>query len=176
MGTNPSRKHPQPRIAQEVEALTTWSRPGTRAGRIRDVVAAVAAAVLGSVVIAVLLRAVHVHFSLASRIALSEVLPALAVGALVSKWGWWNRVGWRWPTWRSIWLLCLPVALLVISLLSSRAPSLYTQPAVATGVAVLLVGFTEEMWFRGVVLELVIPRGALVATVYRPGCSRHCIS
>lgn len=142
-----------------------WTEPRTARGRIVDITAAIALSIIVPLLLSTLLHRFGTRLSLTKRIVLAEIPAAFAVAALVSKWHWWRRVGWRRPVWRTIWLLWLPVALLVLATLAGHPETKRTESVITAAVAVILVGFTEETWTRGVVLELFMSRGALAATV-----------
>jgi len=140
-----------------------------RAIRGRDVVIAVSVLLVYPWLLHGLLLLLHIHpprptiravYSL-----LSEAPRAVAAAVLLTKWNWWRRTGWRAPDWRQMWLLWVPVALVVAQWTVLHPPNravVYT--ALATLFA-LAVGFTEETWFRGLLLEGLRSRGALQAVV-----------
>jgi len=114
----------------------------------------------------------HVHAHRQTTIGatyrlLVEVPAALAAAALLTRLKWWRRAGWRAPDWRQMWLLWLPVAVVVAvwTLVLLYSPSQGVAYATATAALALAIGFTEEMWFRGLLLEALRPHGARSAVV-----------
>jgi membrane protease YdiL (CAAX protease family) len=95
----------------------------------------------------------------------SEIPRALAAAVLLTKWRWWRRTGWRTPKWGQMWVLCMPVAF-VVYVWATVHP--YLPGIVDTSLAVLFalaIGFTEEAWFRGLLVEGLRSRGAWQAVV-----------
>ncbi len=131
----------------------------------RDVIVAVVVSFGGPFLVSVALHAFDVRLNIGARAIVGDAIPALAAAFLLTRWGWWRRVGFKAPIWRSLWLLWLPGLLLVFAIAQGvsyvRRASL---PAVVGAViAALLVGFTEETWFRGILLEGLRGRSARVA-------------
>jgi membrane protease YdiL (CAAX protease family) len=136
-------------------------------GTVRDVVVALAITLAGAALLPRAFDLERAAVSSPARVVSGEVAAAVAVTWLVAKWNWWRRTGWRAPRWPSLWLLWLPVLLLVESNLSDHSGSVGTRTVVLGVVAVLLVGYTEEMWFRGVILGSLqsrSPRSAVLVS------------
>jgi membrane protease YdiL (CAAX protease family) len=136
--------------------------PVARGSRTADLALAVAASVVGTLAVGSVLRAAGSHPSRPIAAIASEVVPAASVAILVTRWRWWRRVGWRSP--KALWLLWFPLLLLAVSDSATSQRHMTPSHLTAGVAAVLVVGFTEEMWFRGVVVELLAPRGAVAAT------------
>jgi len=100
-----------------------------------------------------------------TRVLAGELPAALIVTGLVARWRWWERAGWRMPVWRSLWLLWLPLLILLVSTESSHGHALRAGSVAAGAAAVLLVGYTEELWFRGVLLGAILPRSPRAAVL-----------
>jgi membrane protease YdiL (CAAX protease family) len=142
-----------------------------RAVRRREVVIAVGVALLVPHLLGWLIS-LHFHAHRQTTIGatyalLIEVPAALAAAALLTRLKWWRRAGWRAPEWRQMWLLWLPVTVVVSewTLLLLYSPSRGAAYTAATAALALAVGFTEEMWFRGLLLEALRSRGAISAVI-----------
>jgi uncharacterized protein len=90
------------------------------------------------------------------------LLNALFAGVLVSNLGWWREVGFNVPrAWKNLRLLAMPALLLTIPTLLLRpqlpALSMLTPLIIIT----LLIGFQEEIIFRGVILRALMPLGVM---------------
>lgn len=118
----------------------------------------------------------------------SELIPTIIrcglltilVAVLLSRWGWWRRVGFKPPkTKRDLLYFAIPLVIpLVLNLVPSAAlgnpPNLleviadaFSRPTyVLIDLAVsLLISFTQEGIFRGVMLQAILPRGTWKAVI-----------
>ena len=90
---------------------------------------------------------------------------ALAAVALVSFLGWWRLVGLNRPSqWRDLKLLALPALLVFLPLLGGFKV-IDTGTVIFLLVGYLLTGFFEEMFFRGVIMRVLRPKGVWVAVL-----------
>ncbi len=133
---------------------------------------AFAIAVTGALIALVLAsRVVAAGLPSAPRLLLTAAVGAIELlGAvvIVSALGWWREIGFTRPSeWRRPWalaLLLLPVGIGLGDLVhaGTRAP---------LGIGLLLaglalgVGFTEETYFRGIVLRALVTRGRVAAVI-----------
>jgi membrane protease YdiL (CAAX protease family) len=140
-------------------------RPQMPRHKARDVVVAIIAALGVPNLIALLFHAEGWHLAQPASIFVTDVPGAVAVSVLVTRWRSWDRFGWRPPLSRSVWLLWLPAVLFVTSAASGKPDQTAPGHVIVSAIAVLLVGFTEEMWFRGVLLTSLMPRGPWLAVV-----------
>jgi len=138
--------------------------PTVRDGRTGDAAVAVAVAVLGSAGLGALLGAFAHGWPRSALVVVGEIPAAAAVFALVTKWRWWRRVGWHAPS-GNTWLVWLPALMAAgpVGIVVHEAPS--PSRLLAALAAVLMIGFTEEMWFRGVLLESLLARGERTAVL-----------
>ena len=139
--------------------------PESGRGRARDVVVAVVFARGAPNLAALALHAAGIHIHQPASIFLIDGPGAIAACVLVTRWRSWERVGWREPMPRTPWLLWLPALLFLLSATSTKVVRTGPGYVVVSALAVLLVGFTEEMWFRGLLLTALMPRGAWFAVV-----------
>lgn len=96
--------------------------------------------------------------------ALANVVLTAALALVLTRLGWWGRVGFRRATPRQV-LWALPVALpMLVNLYPGLKPGGPAQVAGFLGLA-LLVGFVEESVFRGLMLRALEPRGVSRAVV-----------
>jgi membrane protease YdiL (CAAX protease family) len=141
---------------------------GSKRTKARDVVIAVALSFMLPWLIR-LAFGLHAHEFSATGSVITATPTAVAVAVLATRWGWWQRSGWRAPDWRAMWLLWLPVAPVVALLVAVFAGGYYPPSSVshvvAASIAALLVGFNEETWFRGLLLEGLRSRGVRFAVV-----------
>lgn len=120
-----------------------------------------------AVLLAVLLLARHAVFgtrvTYARAIAGEAALLGLALAA-VALLGWWRRTGIVAP-WRPAWSLAVLAAALACYL-ALTGVALFVYPVYAAGfLLAALVGLAEELVCRGLVLEILRPRGATAAVV-----------
>jgi membrane protease YdiL (CAAX protease family) len=132
--------------------------------RPRDAVIAIVVAVGGSAAVGIALALSAATWSRPVAVILLELPPAVAVAALVTKWRWWRRVGWHAPS-GNLWLLWFPLLLVLVPVAITVQAAPGATRLLAATVAVLMIGFTEEMWFRGVLLEALLPRGTRSAVI-----------
>ncbi len=84
------------------------------------------------------------------------VLVAVLLGAL----GWWRAAGFNRPArWRNLRLLWIPAAALIVLPLVAGVHTLAPSTAAYLVVAYALTGFTEEAWYRGLLLRVLGPLG-----------------
>ena len=84
------------------------------------------------------------------------VLVAVVLTAL----GWWRAAGFNRPArWRNLRLLWIPAAALIVLPLVSGVHTLAPTTAGFLVVAYALTGFTEEAWYRGLLLRVLGPIG-----------------
>lgn len=89
----------------------------------------------------------------------SGLMALLLVGAL----GWWGRVGFGAPRWRSLWVI---IPYLLYAAGGYRGVTTGLGMTIYFVLEALLVGFQEELWMRGLFLALLRPRfGAAGAVV-----------
>jgi membrane protease YdiL (CAAX protease family) len=139
--------------------------PSKPAGRARDVVVAIVVAAGVPNLVAVLLHVAGWHLHQPASIFLIDGPGAIAAAALVTRWNAWNHVGWRPPLPRTVWVLWLPGLLFFASAASAKAVRTAPGYVIVSALAVLLVGFTEELWFRGLLLSALLSRGPWFAVV-----------
>ena len=154
----------EPLSARIVSALSK-----VRRGRPRDVLIAIGVAVVGASLASWLIR-LHFHVQRRTTTAalyaiLFEAILGLPALALLMKWKWLRRAGWRTPEWRQLWLLWLPVADVAFTWIVLRPPARSLTYTVSTASFALAVGATEEMWMRGLLLEGLRSRGPRFAVV-----------
>lgn len=94
------------------------------------------------------------------------LLNALFAAVLLTRLGWWRASGFRRPERpRSLVLLALPVALLIVPALLVGIDVPPFGKALVLLVVTLLIGFQEEAIFRGVILNGLAPLGTLHAVL-----------
>lgn len=135
--------------------------------RPRHVALAVGIAFVGPLVLGIALDLADIHMRRWVGPLVGDALPALVAIFLLTRLGWWRRAGWRAPVWRSMHLLWLPLVLLTLSMISGFSHHRDVDPGRIPGalLAVLVIGFTEETWFRGILVEALRSRGAPAAAV-----------
>ena len=131
------------------------------------------------VVSAVALVAADVAIAVAVGVAATAIAPsiprlpdfialvaiALAGIALVSFLGWWRVVGLNRPAeWHNLKLLVLPALLVFLPLLRGFKV-IDTGTIIFLLAGYLLTGFFEEMFFRGVIMRVLRPKGVWVAVL-----------
>ncbi len=85
--------------------------------------------------------------------------------SLVDRLGWYRRVGLRSPRrWNRLWLAWLPVLYVALSL-AGGTESRALLSVLGIAALALAIGFEEELWTRGLVLESLRWRGTTVAVV-----------
>jgi CAAX protease family protein len=133
--------------------------------RARDAVIAVIVALAAPSLVSAAVHLSGAHLNVATRAITGDLIPASAAVFLVTKWRWWKPIGWQAPVWGDLYVMWLPALLLVFAIIQGTP---YLRDAsvsavVAGALAALVVGFTEEVWFRGLLLEGLRPRGARAA-------------
>ena len=102
---------------------------------------------------------------LTAAVGTIELVGAIAI---VSALGWWREVGFTRPAeWRRPWaaaLLLLPVGIGLGDLIHAGTRAPLWIALLLAGLA-LGVGFTEETYFRGLVLKALVTRGSLAAVI-----------
>lgn len=102
-----------------------------------------------------------------SQISLALVAAPLFLLAVVAWLGWWQQVGFRstahLSSLRLLWLPALFLAVIFLLVAAKGLPSAQTLGFIA--VNTLLVGFSEELMFRGVLLHGARSRFSVVAAV-----------
>lgn len=102
------------------------------------------------------------------RLFAVEIAGALFVAVLLTGLRWWREAGFTPPVqWRDLQLYLFPAALLgcaSLALIVVR-PTVTPLQVISTAVLALLIGFAEEGLFRGILLRILMPGGALRAAL-----------
>ena len=130
-----------------------------------DAFTAVAGIVFFTVVLAVVVHNVFGRLPRAGSVLVNEGPAAIAAIVLVSMWGWWRKVGWRLPNDFQLGVLWLLILLCGPAIAVWRQIDAPWHTLVGAAFAALLVGFAEEIWFRGIVLSALLDRGPYVAAI-----------
>ena len=114
---------------------------------------------------------------LTAAVGTIELVGAIAI---VSALGWWREVGFTRPAeWRRPWaaaLLLLPVGIGLGDLIHAGTRAPLWIALLLAGLA-LGVGFTEETYFRGLVLRALVTRGSLAVTnLFAPGAAPGAVA
>jgi uncharacterized protein len=95
---------------------------------------------------------------LSLQLAANGLLTILAI-VLLSYLGWWKRIGFRTPVrWRDLWYFWLPFVPILFNLVYGLRP-MSVQAAIFFLIMALLIGFVEEVFFRGLMLQPLARRG-----------------
>ena len=119
------------------------------------------------IVVIVLFGAIHAIFQLESlvQIAAADLILSLIGIFLLARLGWWRNAGYT----AGIRLAQVPLLILpcAIALLSLAQGVQVTAPVTILGFAALtlLIGFTEETWFRGLIFNTLLPAGTIRAVI-----------
>lgn len=84
-----------------------------------------------------------------------ELLAAVLAALILTGLGWWKRVDFAAPRWRSLWVV-LPYLVYVAG--GYRGVNTPWIDTLFIAVEAFLVGFQEEVWLRGIFLEVLRPR------------------
>ena len=108
--------------------------------------------------IAIAIR-VALHLSIYNQQVIADVtVLAFCIGLLTS-FGWWKRIGfWNPGSIRDI-PLFIPLILLIVVIYSIPSSNLPGYTYLSLLALAILVGFTEEIFFRGLLLESLLPAG-----------------
>ena len=108
--------------------------------------------------IAIAIR-VALHLSIYSQQVIADVtVLAFCIGLLTS-FGWWKRIGfWNPGSIRDI-PLFIPLILLIVVIYSIPSSNLPGYTYLSLLALAILIGFTEEIFFRGLLLESLLPAG-----------------
>ncbi len=117
------------------------------------------------------------HFTTLARQTLGEGLSAIVVLLLIILFSSWSETGFRQGVTAKGLLVCLvPVGLLLL-IFGTALPSTLSKASasiiVLAVVTVILVGFTEEGLFRGLLLRILLPKGiwpAIIVSSLLFGC------
>lgn len=94
------------------------------------------------------------------------VLNVVAIVALLTVLGWWREVGYNRPAvWRNLTLLALPALLAIVAPLARGFNTAEVGSLALLTFGYALTGFNEESWWRGLVLRILQPGGAVRACV-----------
>jgi hypothetical protein len=104
------------------------------------------------------------------QVALVDSVLACAGILVLVRLSWWEKAGYTsWIRWRDVPLF---IPLIAVALLSFTSGIPKTAPLILFAVAglTLVVGFAEELWFRGLILTALFPVGVLRATAISAVC------
>jgi hypothetical protein len=92
------------------------------------------------------------------------VVNAVAIAALLTALGWWREAGFNRPVaWRNLGLLALPAFLAIVLPLMRGFDTAELGSLAFLAFGYALTGFNEEAWWRGLVLHILRPGGAVRA-------------
>ena len=134
----------------------------------------------------ILSGALHAVFQLGSliQIAAADLILTLIGIFLLTRFGWWGKTGFTTGiSLAQVPLFILPLAIALFSLVQGiRVTAPFTILAFAA--LTILIGFTEETWFRGLIFTTLLPTGTMRAVAIKflpfcctspPECSRRCL-
>jgi len=102
---------------------------------------------------------VALHLSVYSQQVIADV-TILTIGAgLLTSFGWWKRIGfWNSGSLKDI-PLYIPLILLLLVIYSGYSINLTGYTQISLIALAILIGFAEELFFRGLLLESLLPVG-----------------
>ncbi|MBK9715717.1 MAG: CPBP family intramembrane metalloprotease [Kouleothrix sp.] len=93
-------------------------------------------------------------------------VATVVVAAALTLLGWWRTAGFNRPAaWRSLYLLWLPAVVTIVLPLLIGARAIEPATAAYLVFAYVLVGLREEALYRGIILRVLRPAGALRAVI-----------
>ena len=104
------------------------------------------------------------------QVALVDLVLACAGILVLLYLSWWEKAGYRsWIRKRDLLLFIPPVAIALVPF-ANGIPATAPLTIVAFAALTLLVGFAEELWFRGLILSSLLPVGIVRATAISAVC------
>ncbi len=95
------------------------------------------------------------------------LLNAIIAAVLLSWLGWWRDAGFNSPSqWRHLLLLVFPIMVLLLPALVVGIQMPPTAQLIPMAVVMLLIGFQEEAIFRGIFIQVLLPRGKMQAVMW----------
>jgi len=120
--------------------------------------------ILFAFILATIIR-IALHLTVYSYQVIADV-TFLAIGAgLLTSFGWWKRIGFWNPGSLNDVPLYIPLILLILFIYSGKSINLAGYTFISLLALAILVGFTEELFFRGLLLESLLPVGTIRAVL-----------
>jgi membrane protease YdiL (CAAX protease family) len=105
--------------------------------------------------------------------SIRELFLAVVLSLIVTKLKWWKEIGFRRaknPKILLIFFPCLiPFAVVLVGMFTGGIKIISISTTISIGIFVLLVGFVEEVAFRGLMLNALKPRGKWIAVLTTAG-------
>lgn len=117
-----------------------------------------------ALILAVVIR-ITLHLPVYRYQVIADVTMLVISAGLLSSLGWWKRIGfWNPGSLKDI-PLYIPLILLLVFIYSIKSTNLTEYTYISLMGLAILVGFTEELFFRGLLLESLLPMGILRAVL-----------